>query len=135
MTDIEIVRDAIEIFAVQYFDTIEMSGTVKAKRQESINYLSIDLTSTKWDENLDKLHQSLFKYLQDWGKKNFPNFQDYVAISRLTIEYLLPEKDVTLTEYGIVVRRQRFFQNPFLSFIIFDRLLKTSIVFIQKPKL
>jgi len=93
MTDIEIVRDAIEIFAVQYFDTIEMSGTVKAKRQENINYLSIDLTNSKWDENLDKLHQSLFKYLQDWGKKNFANFQDYVAISRLTIEYLLPEKD------------------------------------------
>ena len=93
MTDIEIVREAIEIFAVQYFDTIEMSGTVKAKKQENINYLSIDLTNSKWDENLDKLHQSLFKYLQDWGKKNFSNFQDYVAISRLTIEYLLPEKD------------------------------------------
>jgi hypothetical protein len=93
MTDIEIVREAIEIFAVQYFDTIEMSGTVKAKKKENINYLSIDLTNSKWDENLDKLHQSLFKYLQDWGKKNFSNFQDYVAISRLTIEYLLPEKD------------------------------------------
>lgn len=93
MTDIEIVRDAIEIFAVQYFDTIGMSGTVKAKRQENINYLSIDLTNTKWDEDLDKLHQSLFKYLPDWGKKNFANFQDYVAISGLTIEYLLPEKD------------------------------------------
>lgn len=93
MTDIEIVREAIEVFAVQYFDTIEMSGTVKAKKQETINYLSIDLTNTKWDENLDKLHQSLFKYLQDWGKKNFSNFQDYVSISRLTIEYLLPEKD------------------------------------------
>jgi hypothetical protein len=70
-----------------------MSGTVKAQKQETINYLSIDLTNTNWDENLDKLHQSLFKYLQDWGKKNLSNFQDYVSISRLTIEYLLPEKD------------------------------------------
>lgn len=92
MTDIEIVRDAIEVFAVQYFDTIQMSGTVKAKKQETINYFSIDLKNTNWDENLDKLHQSLFKYLQDWGKKNFSNFQDYVSISRLTIEYLLHEK-------------------------------------------
>lgn len=95
MTDIEIVREAIEIFAVQYFGTIEMSGTVKAQKQENINYLSIDLTNIEWDENLDKLHQSLIKYFQEWGKKNFSNFQDYVSISRLTIEYLLPKKEGT----------------------------------------
>lgn len=93
MTDIEIVREAIEVFAIQYFNTIEMSGTVKAQRQGDINYLSIDLNNAKWDENLDKLHQSLLKFLQDWGKKNISNFKDYVSISRLTIEYLLPEKD------------------------------------------
>ena len=70
MTDIEIVRDAIELFTVNYFDTIEMSGTVKSKRKESINYISIDLRTTKWDENLDKLHNSLTKYLTEWGQKN-----------------------------------------------------------------
>lgn len=95
MTDIEIVLEAIELFVVHYFDTIEMSGTVKAQTKENINYLSIDLTNIKWDENLDKLHQSLFKYLQDWGKKNFSNFNDYISISRLTIEYILPKKDGT----------------------------------------
>lgn len=93
MTDIEIVREAIEVFTIQYFDTIEMSGTVQAKREDNINYIGIDLTSTQWDENIDKLHQSLLKYLQDWGKKNFSNFADYVSISRLTVEYLVPEKD------------------------------------------
>jgi len=96
MTDIEIAREAIELFAVHYFDTIEMSGTVKAQRAGDINYLSIDLTNAKWDENVDKLHQALLKYLKDWGQKNGSSFADYVSISRLTIEYILPEKDGTI---------------------------------------
>lgn len=93
MTDIEIVREAIELFMVHYFDTIEMSGTVKPQRKGSINYISIDLRTTSWDENLDKLHYSLTKYLAEWGQKNHSNFSDYVSIARLTIEYLLPVKD------------------------------------------
>jgi len=93
MTDIEIVRDAIELFTVNYFDTVEMSGTVKSQKKESINYISIDLSTTKWDENLDKLHHSLTKYITEWGQKNYSNFSDYISIARLTIEYLLPIKD------------------------------------------
>jgi hypothetical protein len=93
MTDIEIVREAIELFTVHYFDTIEMSGTVKAIRTDDVNYLSINLTNIKWDENVDKLHQALLKYLKDWVQKNGSSFNDYVSISRLTIEYILPDKD------------------------------------------
>lgn len=93
MTDIEIVREAIELFMVHYFDTIEMSGNVNYKKRDNINYIGIDLTKSNWDENLEKLHNALTKYLSDWGKKNFANFKDYVSISRLTIEYKLPEKD------------------------------------------
>lgn len=92
MTDIEIVREAIELFTVQYFDSIEMSGSVKSQNKENINYISIDLTSVKWDEDLDKLHQSLVKYIKDFGGKNLENFNDYISISRLTIEYILPVK-------------------------------------------
>ena len=89
-TDINKVREAIELFAVHYFDTIEMSGTVKAQKKDDINYLSIDLMHVKWDENIDKLHQSLSKYLREWGQKNISNFIDYISISRLTLEYILP---------------------------------------------
>lgn len=92
-TDINKVRETIELFAVHYFNTIEMSGTVKAQRKDDINYLSIDLTNVEWDENIEKLHQSLSKYLREWGQKNISNFIDYISISRLTLEYLLPEKE------------------------------------------
>ncbi|GAB3788464.1 hypothetical protein GCM10028818_55070 [Spirosoma horti] len=95
MTDIEIVREAIELFAVNYFETIEMSGTVKAQNKDNINYISIDLANLEWDKNLNKLHQSLIKYLKEWGQKNISNFNNYIDISRLTVEYLLPEKDKT----------------------------------------
>lgn len=96
MKDIEIVRDVIELHTVNYFDTIEMSGTVKAQRKDNINYISIDLNSVEWDGDIDKLHQSLTKYLRGWAQKNASNFNDYIAISLLTIEYLLPEKDGTI---------------------------------------
>ncbi len=92
MKDIEIVREAIELFAVHYFDSIEMSGSVKFQDKDGINYISIDLTRLAWDEKLDKLHQALTKYLKDWAQRNHSNFSDYISISRLTIEYLLPEK-------------------------------------------
>ncbi|MBE0662085.1 MAG: hypothetical protein IH597_06420 [Bacteroidales bacterium] len=93
MTDIEIVREVIELFVVDYFETIEMSGTVKAEKRDSINYLRIDLTDLVEDKNLDKLHHSLIKYLRDWVQKCSINFNDFVSISRLTIEYILPVKD------------------------------------------
>ena len=96
MTDIEMVREAIELFAVNYFDTIEMSGTVNAKNSENINYISVDLTNVKWDENIEKLHQLLLRYLRVWGQENYSNFNDYISISRLTIEYILPEKKGTI---------------------------------------
>lgn len=91
--DLNMVRETVELFSVRYFDTIEMSGTVKAQKKDDINYLSIDLTNVEWDENIEKLHQSLSKYLREWGQKNILNFIDYVSISRLTLEYILPEKD------------------------------------------
>ena len=93
MTDIDIVREAVELFLVDHFESIEMSGSVKAQNSENINYFSIDLINSKWDGNLDKLHQLLIKYLKDWGQKNHQNFKDYISISSLTIEYILPEKD------------------------------------------
>ena len=93
MTDIEIVREAIELFTVHHFDSIEMAGTVKCHKKDNVNYISVDLTNATWDENLGKLHYSLISYLKEWTQKNFSNFKDYVSISRLTIEYLLPEKD------------------------------------------
>jgi hypothetical protein len=92
MTDIQRVREAIELFMVYYFDTIEMSGTVKSQMEENINYVGIDLKSIQWDEDLEKLHHALAKYLAEWSQKNFTNFEDYISISKLTIEYLLPEK-------------------------------------------
>lgn len=92
-TDINKVRETIELFAVHYFDTIEMSGTVNAKKTDDINYLSIDLTNVEWDKDIDKLHQTLSKYLREWGEKNISNFIDYISISRLTIEYILPEEN------------------------------------------
>jgi hypothetical protein len=92
-SDINKVREAIELFAVHYFETIEMSGTVNAQKKDDINYFSIDLTNVKWDENIPKLHQSLSKYINEWGQKNISNFIDYISISRLTLEYVLPEKD------------------------------------------
>lgn len=91
--DIQIVREAIELFIVRYFDTIEMSGSVKSEKRTDLNYLSVDLTDLEWDENLEKLHSSLKKYLAEWAKNNISNFSNYVSISKLTIEYLLPEKD------------------------------------------
>ena len=93
MTDINTVREAIELFLMNYFDSIEMSGTVKCEKKGTINYLSIDLTAIKWDEDLEKLNSALSKYLSDWAQKAYSNFDDYVSISSLTIEYLLPEKD------------------------------------------
>lgn len=93
LTDIEIIREAIELFIVHYFDSIEMSGAVKCEKRENINYLRVDLTSIEWDEDLNKLHQSCVKYLTDWAKKNAPNFSNYISISRLTIEYILAIKD------------------------------------------
>lgn len=95
MTDIEIVREAIELFAVHYFDTIEMAGSVKCRKKDKINYLSLDMTNVKWDEDIGRLHGSLSSYLREWAKIHFSNFKDYVSISKLTIEYLLPEKDGT----------------------------------------
>lgn len=92
-TDINKVRETIELFAVHYFDTIEMSGTVKAQRKDEINYINIDLTNVVWDDNFEKLHQSLSKYLREWGQKNISNFIDHISISKLTLKYLLPEKD------------------------------------------
>ncbi len=93
MTDIEIVREGIELFTVHYFDTIDMAGTVKCHKKDNVNYISIDLKNITWDENLGKLHGSLISYLKEWTQKNLSNFKDYVSISRLTIEYLLPEKE------------------------------------------
>lgn len=92
-TDIEKVSEVIELFLIYSFDTIEMAGSVTAKRKESINYFGIDLSSVKWDEDVDKLHRNLSKYLREWSQKNISNFSDYVSISRLTIEYKLPVKD------------------------------------------
>lgn len=93
MTDIEIVREGIELFTVHYFDTIEMAGTVKCQKKDNVNYISIDLRNINWDENLGKLHGSLISYLKEWTQRNLSNFKDYVSISRLTIEYIRPEKD------------------------------------------
>lgn len=93
MSDIEIVREAIELFIIHYFETINMSGSVRGENKEGINYVAVDLTNIEWDNNLIKLHQTLLKYLDDWAKQNLSNFKDYIAISRINIEYLLPQKD------------------------------------------
>ncbi|MEI2711426.1 MAG: hypothetical protein V9E96_20810 [Chitinophagaceae bacterium] len=93
MTDNEILREAIELFAVQHFDTIEMSGTVKQETRKNINYFSLDLNNKEWDGDIEKLHHSLSKYLTEWARQNMSGFSNYVAISNITIEYLLPEKD------------------------------------------
>ena len=93
MTDIEIVKEAIELFTIGYFDTIEMAGTVKSRRTSNVNYVSIDLKSKQWDEDIAKLHHALLSFLKEWSQKNLSNFKNVVSISRLTIEYLLPEKN------------------------------------------
>ena len=93
MTDNEIIREAIELFAVQYFDTIEMSGTVKQKKQKNINYFSLDLNEIGKNEDINNLHQRLSKYLTEWARKNGKGFKNYYSITHITIEYLLPKKD------------------------------------------
>jgi hypothetical protein len=93
MTDNELIRDVIEFFLVQYFDTVEMSGNVESKILENINYFSVNLTEIGKEEDIDKIHKSLCNHLSNWIKVNGMVFNDYVAISNLTIEYLLPEKD------------------------------------------
>ncbi|OEK01191.1 hypothetical protein BFP97_06555 [Roseivirga sp. 4D4] len=92
MKDSDLIRDVIELFLVQYFDTIEMSGNVKSERLEDINYFSVNLTETGYEEDIDKIHQCLSKHLSNWVKVNGKVFDNYVALSNLTIEYLLPEK-------------------------------------------
>ena len=96
MTDNEIVRELIEFFAVEYFESIEMAGTVKQETRKNINYFSLNLNNKVWDEDFEKLHHSLNKYLSDWAKKNISSFSNYRAISNITIEYLLPEKEETI---------------------------------------
>ena len=96
MTDNEIIRDVLELFLVQYFDNIGMSGSVKFKKHENINYFSIDLNDIGHDENIDKLHQALSKYTSNWVKLNGKSFNNYLEISNITVEYLLPEKDGTI---------------------------------------
>ena len=93
MTDNELIRDVIELFLVQYFDTIEMSGTVKSKKIEDINYFSVDLNEIDCEVDIEKIHQNLSKYLSNWVKVNGQVFSNYIAISNLTVEYLLPEKE------------------------------------------
>jgi hypothetical protein len=87
------VKEAIELFVVRHFDNIEMAGSVIALKVDDINYISIDLKEAKLDEGIDKLHKSLSDYLKEWGKINLSGFIDNISISRLTIEYLLPEKE------------------------------------------
>lgn len=94
MKDIQLVKEAIEIFAVRYFKT-EMAGKVSAIKNDKINYFSIDLQTAQWDQDVTKLHNELFKYLQDWAKVNFKNLSNYISISKLTLEYILPEKNGT----------------------------------------
>ncbi len=92
-TDIEIVRDAIELFVVQHFETIEMAGTVKTQKLENVNYFSIDLSNLEWDQDVDKLHLAITTYLKAWTQRNRTSFSNWISISLLTIEYLIPERD------------------------------------------
>ena len=42
MTDIEIVREAIELYIVHYFETIEMSGTVILEFVKKIAHIAVN---------------------------------------------------------------------------------------------
>jgi hypothetical protein len=90
-TDNEILRDAIEVFIVQHFDTIELAGCVQQEKRGSVNYFSIDLNNYEWDKNVDSLNAELSKYLTAWVRKNSNAFNDYISLSDITVEYLLPE--------------------------------------------
>jgi hypothetical protein len=93
MTDLQAVREVIELFTIHYFDDLEMAGTVKLIERTRGGYLSIDFTSRHSDDDIDKFHQSLFSYLKQWAQNNSSGFQDIITISSFTIEYLLPDKD------------------------------------------
>ncbi|WNB18753.1 hypothetical protein [Marivirga arenosa] len=120
LTDIEILREEIELFTVYYFDSIEMSGSVQCKSRESINYLRVDLTSEEinWDDDLEKLHQSCVKHLKEWAKENVSKFSNYISISRLTVEYKLPKEADTNQNR---VRHVKLFNVPSYFYHNFKR--------------
>jgi hypothetical protein len=104
LSDNEVIREAIELFLVQYFNNLDMAGTVQQEKRDNLNYFSIDLNELDWDNNLDKLHTSLNKYITDWAKINAANFQDYSSVATLTIEYLLPEKEDSIQNQSKMIR-------------------------------
>lgn len=92
-SDNEIIRDAIEVFLVQHFDSIELAGRVAYEKKTDVNYFGIDLNEVNWDQDVEKLHAELSKYLLAWIRKNHSIFKDYTSLSHLTIEYFLAKKD------------------------------------------
>jgi hypothetical protein len=67
MTDIEIVREAVEFFTVNHLKTIEMAVTVKCIKKGRANYISVDLNGVTLEANLDKLHHSLVSFSHRMG--------------------------------------------------------------------
>ncbi len=93
LSDNEILRDAIEVFIVQHFDTTNLVGNIKHEKKDNVNYFSIDLKGHVWDKNVDVLNAELSKYLSSWIKTNNSVFIDYTSIADITIEYLLPKEN------------------------------------------
>lgn len=92
-SDNEILRDVIELFFVRHFDNIEFAGRVTQKKVENINYFSVDLDNFEWDKKVDELNGALTKYLSEWIRKNSTVLNDYISLSEITVEYLLPKAD------------------------------------------
>ena len=103
-SDIEIIRETIELFLVRNFDNLEMAGRVKQDQRPGVNYFSIDLNDVAWHNDLNKLHGELNKYLVDWAERNGRNFENYASVAVLTIEYLLPEKDDSIQNQSRLIR-------------------------------
>jgi hypothetical protein len=109
MTDGEVLRDAIELFAVEYFRNTEMAGTVKFHKRERLNYFSFELTDLTWDEDVDKLHSALVEHLRNWAKDSFQSLENYQEMSAIVVEYLLPEKNGAIQNQS---RHIRLFHIP-----------------------
>ncbi|MFD2873488.1 hypothetical protein ACFS5N_13465 [Mucilaginibacter ximonensis] len=93
ITDNEIMRDAIELFLVNYAGTIDMAGTVKYSLKKTVNYFSINLEGSGFVDKVDELNKQLTQYLITWMQKNHDGLSNYMSLSHIVIEYLRPNKD------------------------------------------
>jgi hypothetical protein len=73
-----------------------MAGCVNHEQRNHINYLRIDLKNIQLEGGFEELHIALSKYMKDWANINISNFEDYITVSKLTIDYILEDESGTI---------------------------------------